>query len=51
MVKKGLLLTLIFFINGCVGTVKIAKDTEIKNSTIKTPVVTKQEASPTQQKE
>jgi len=51
MVKKGLLLTLIFFINGCVGTVKIAKDTEINSRTTKTPVITKNEASPTQQKE
>jgi len=50
MVKKGLLLTFIFFIYGCVGTVKIAKDTEINNSTTKTPVVTKQETPATQQK-
>lgn len=41
MIKKGLLLTVIFILNGCVGTAKIAKNTEIDNSTTKTPVMTK----------
>lgn len=47
MIKKGLLVLLSFmWLQGCVGTVKIAKDnSRVNNLTEKTPVVTKGEPS------
>jgi hypothetical protein len=48
MIKKGLLLMASFmWLQGCVGTVKIAKDNTVNSLTEKTPMVTKGEPSAT----
>lgn len=42
MIKKGLLLMLsLMWLQGCVGTVKIAQDNQINTLTEKTPTITK----------